>query len=49
MAKTYVAMGHEQCPVCGEKHNGTPMTKCGLDMTYSGTYVKRTEIKKTGV
>lgn len=21
MAKTHVAMGHEQCPVCGEKHN----------------------------
>ena len=31
------------------EHNGTPMTKCGLDMTYSGTYVKRTEIKKTDV
>lgn len=22
------------------EHNGTPMTKCGLDMSYSGTYVK---------
>lgn len=31
------------------EHNGTPTTKCGLDMTYSGTYVSESEINKTGV
>lgn len=31
------------------EHNGTPTTKCGMDMTYSGTFVFEPVIKKTGV
>ena len=31
------------------EQNGTPTTKCAMDMFYFGTYIKGSEIKKTGI
>ena len=34
MAKSYVAMGHEQCPVCGVKHNESVILDTRLNNSF---------------
>lgn len=34
MIKTHVAMGYEQCPVCGEKHNESVLLDIRLKETF---------------
>lgn len=34
MAKTYVAMGYKQCPVCGEKHNESVLLDRSLNDSF---------------